>query len=59
MWVGPNKEKFQIHLELDRKVYWSLVQEAATNEQHPEEYLEAYLKTMWNSGESLTLFKGP
>jgi hypothetical protein len=57
MWVGPNKEKFQIHLELDRKVYWNLVQEAAINEQHPEEYLKAYLETMWNSGESLMLFK--
>jgi len=55
MWVGSNREKFQIHLELDRKVYWNLVIDAAQQEQHPEEFLEAYLKTMWNSGEPLTL----
>ena len=55
MWVGPNREKFQIHLELDRKTYWNVVQDAATKEQHPEEFLEAYINTAWGPTESETL----
>jgi uridine kinase len=52
MWVGPNKEKFQLHIELDRKAYWNLVQDAAEHEQHPEEFLESYLNTMWQATNS-------
>jgi hypothetical protein len=59
MWVGPNKDKFQLHIELDRKAYWNLVQDAAKQEQHPEEFLkeflEAYLNTMWEATNSKEL----
>ena len=57
MWVGPNKDKFQLHIELDRKAYWNLVQDAAEQEQHPEEYLEAYLNTMWQAANSEELWE--
>jgi hypothetical protein len=55
MWIGSNREKFQIHLELDRKTYWNVVQDAADQEQHPEEFLEAYINTAWGPTESETL----
>jgi len=53
MWVGLNKDKFQLQIELDRKAYWAVVKEAANNEQHPEEYLESYINTLWGESETL------
>lgn len=47
MWVGPNKDQFQISLEIPRKAYWALIRDAADTEQHIEEFLEAYIDTMW------------
>ena len=55
MWVGPNRDKFQLNIELDRKAYWNVVIDAAQQEQHPEEFLEAYLNTAWSPTESETL----
>lgn len=42
-WIGPNNDKWVMHLEIDRKTYWALVKAAADHEQHPEEYLETYI----------------
>jgi hypothetical protein len=47
-WVGPDKDKHVLHLELDRKTYWALVKEAAETERGVEEYLEEFLNRWVN-----------
>lgn len=53
MWVGLENDLYSTHIEISRKAYWALVKEAAEHEQRPEEYLEAYINTLWGEATPL------
>ena len=44
-----SNNKMSLHLEIDKDTFWKLTTLAATDQQHVEEWLEAYLPGVVNS----------